>query len=125
MAIRDKMRKNAAPFLEPGEKIQVIFGAQTHDPYLGLIFAIFLFLNTYRVVVVTDRRILVCRSGKLTPTPAKEVLSELPRNTRIGTPSGRLWWRTEGLGEPLYIGRRYHKDVEQADKKRHTRTERP
>lgn len=123
MAIRDKMHKNAAPFLQPGEKIQVVFGAQTHSQYLVLIPVIFLALNSYRVVLVTDRRILVCRSGKFTTTPVKQVLSELPRKTRIGIPSG-LWWRTENLGGPLYISSRFHKDIEQADKKRHTRTER-
>jgi hypothetical protein len=120
MAIRDKMRKNATPLLQPGEKVQAVFGAQTNRHTLALIPAIFLALNSYRVVVVTDRRILVCRSGRFSTTPVKEVLHELPRRTMIGTPDG-LWWRTESLGEPLYIGVRFHNDIELADGKRHTR----
>jgi hypothetical protein len=47
-------------------------------------------------------------------TPVKQVLRELPRNIRIGPPSG-LWWRCVSLGERLYIHKRFHKDVNAAD----------
>jgi hypothetical protein len=115
MAIRDKMRANAAPHLQPGETVQAVFGAQTHSQYLFMISVfVLLLLSSYRVVVVTDRRILVCRSGKLSTTPVNEVLRELPRSTRIGPPSG-LWWKTETLGERLYVHKRFHKDVNAAD----------
>lgn len=115
MAIRDKMTANAAPFLDPGEKVQAVFGAQTTSAYFVLISVwIIIFANAYRVVVVTDKRILVCRSGRFSTTPVKEVLRELPRGTRIGPASG-LWWRCETLGEKLYVHKRFHKDVEAAD----------
>jgi hypothetical protein len=115
VALRDKLRANAAHVLQPGENIQSVFCAQTTSQYFALIsYWIILFSNAYRVVVVTDRRILVCSSGRVTMTPVKEVLRELPRNTRIGPPSG-LWWRCETLGEKLYINKRFHKDVNAAD----------
>ncbi|RKS73410.1 hypothetical protein BZB76_4100 [Actinomadura pelletieri DSM 43383] len=115
MAIRDKMRANAAHVLQPGENIQAVFGAQTTSQYLALVSLWILILaNSYRVVVVTDRRVLVCRSGRLRTTPVVEVLRELPRGTRIGPPSG-LWWRCETLGEKLYVHKRFHKDVNAAD----------
>jgi hypothetical protein len=115
MAIRDKMRKNAEPFLQPGETIQEVFGAQTTSQWFALIsYWIIIIKNSYRVIVVTDRRILVGRSGRMTTTPIKEVLRELPRSTRIGPASG-LWYKTEALGERMYIGKRFHKDVEAAD----------
>jgi hypothetical protein len=115
VAIRDKLRANAAPLLQPGETIQAVFCGQTTSQYFFLISIwILLLSNAYRVVVVTDRRILVCRSGRLRMTPVKEVLRELPRNTRIGPPSG-LWWRCESLGEKLYVHKRFHKDVNAAD----------
>jgi hypothetical protein len=115
VAVRDKMRANAAHLLQPGETIQAVFGAQTKSQYLAMLtYWILFFTNTYRVVVVTDRRILVCRSGRLTMTPVHEVLRELPRSTRIGPPSG-LWWRCATLGERLYIHKRFHKDVNAAD----------
>jgi hypothetical protein len=115
VAIRDKLRDNAAHLLQPGETIQSIFCAQTTSQYLALIsYWIILFANAYRVVVVTDRRILICSSGRLRMTPVKQILRELPRNIRIGPPSG-LWWRCESLGERLYIHKRFHKDVNAAD----------
>lgn len=115
MAIRDKLRANAAPFLQPGENVQAVFCGQTTSQYFALISVwIIILTNAYRVVVVTDRRILICRSGRFRMTPVKEVLRELPRATRIGPASG-LWWRSESLGERLYVHKRFHKDVAAAD----------
>ncbi len=70
--------------------------------------------DAYRVVVVTDRRILVCKSGRFRVTPVNEVVRELPRSTRIGPASG-LWYRCESLGQRLYINKRFHKDIAAAD----------
>jgi hypothetical protein len=115
MAIRDQMAANAAPLLQPGETIQAIFGAQTTSQYLSLIsYWIIVIKNSYRVVVVTDRRVLVCRAGRFRTTPVNEVLAELPRSTTIGEPHG-LWWRCESLGEKLYVHKRFHNDVRTAD----------
>jgi hypothetical protein len=105
LAIRDKLRENAAHHLQPGETIQSVFCAQTTSQYFALIsYWIILLSNAYRVVVVTDRRILVCKSGRLRMTPVND----------IGPPSG-LWWRCETLGERFYIHKRFHKDVNAAD----------
>ena len=115
MALRDKLRANAQHVLQPGETIQAVFCAQTKNQYFALIsYWIILFTNAYRVVVVTDRRILVCKSGRLRMTPVNEVIRELPRNTRIGPASG-LWWKSQTLGEQLYINKRFHKDIAAAD----------
>ena len=115
MALRDKLRSNAAHLLQPGETIQAVFCAQTVSAYFALIsYWIIILSNAYRVVVVTDRRIMVCRSGRFTITPVKSVENEVPRSTRIGEPSG-LWWPCDTLGQKLYIHRRFHKDVREAD----------
>jgi Bacterial PH domain len=115
MAIRDKLSKNATPLLQPGESIQSIFCAQTVSAYFALISIwIIVFSNAYRVIVVTDRRILVCRSGRFTMTPVKTVETEVPRATRLGEPNG-LWWPCDSFGRRLYIHKRFHKDVRQAD----------
>lgn len=146
MAIRDKMAKNVAPHLRPGETIQVVFGAQTHNPYLVFLLMLptlpfmigsltdddFLILvsfplmmlsvslilllsfkKTFRVVAVTDSRILVCRAG-LNGTSINEVLAELSRTTQIGPASG-MWWRCETLGERMYVAKRFLTDVAAAD----------
>ena len=115
MAIRDTIRTNAAQLLKPGEEIQAVIPAQTVSQYLALIsYWIIIFSNAYRVIVVTNQRILVCRSGRFRMSPVNDVLHELPRQTRIGPPTG-LWYRTESLGQPLYINRRFFKDVKAAD----------
>lgn len=115
MAIRDKLRSNAAHVLQPGETVQAIFCAQTASPYWALLsYWIVIFKNAYRVVIVTDRRIVVCRSGRLRTTPVNSVAGEFARATRIGPATG-LWYKCETLGERLYINRRYQKDVETAD----------
>jgi hypothetical protein len=115
MAIRDKLRSNAAPLLQDGESVQAVFTAQTASPYLALIsYWIVIFKNAYRVVVVTDRRILVCRAGRASVTTVKGVVGEFPRATRIGPPTG-IWYKCDALGERLYIHKRFHKDVEAAD----------
>lgn len=117
MALRDKMRANAQPHLEPGETIQVVFGSQTHSQWLiaftGLITG--LLFNRYVLVVVTDRRIFLGKSGALTMSKCSEVLASLPRQTQIGPASG-LWHKTESLGRKLYIHRRFHSDVADADR---------
>lgn len=114
MAIRDTIRANAQHVLQPGEQIQEVIPAQTTSQWFALIsYWIIIFSNAYRVIVVTDRRILVCRSGRFRQTIVGEVLHEVPRATRIGPPSG-LWYRCDNLGERLYIGKRFHKDVKQA-----------
>jgi hypothetical protein len=111
MAIRDKIAANAQPHLQPGEQIQGVFSAQTMSQWwILLTIFILLFGNRYRPVVATDRRILVFDSGRWTTTQAKSLVRELPRQTPLGEPSG-LWWRTESLGERLYVHKRYHKDV--------------
>jgi hypothetical protein len=115
MAIGNKLRNNAQPLLQPGEKIQAIFPAQTVSQYLSLIsYWIIIFSNAYRVVVATDRRILICKSGRFRISPVRAVLSELPRQIQIG-PAHGLWYKTDSLRETLYINRRFHKDIAAAD----------
>jgi hypothetical protein len=115
MAIRDKLRSNAAHLLQPGENVQTVFTAQTASPYWALLsYWVIVFKNAYRVVVVTDRRIIVCKSGRLSTTPVNDVVRELPRATRIGAPSG-VWFKCDSLGERLYVHKRFHKDVVAAD----------
>jgi hypothetical protein len=64
--------------------------------------------------VVTDRRILVCQAGRMSQTTIKGVMRELPRGTRIGPASG-LWYKSETLGERIYIHKRFHSDINTAD----------
>ena len=118
MAIRDKMVTKAQPYLQPGEQVQAVFAGQKINQWWVMLSAlILLFGNEYRTVVVTDRRILVLRGTRWTQTTIKGVLAELPRGTLIGPASG-LWWKCTSLGAPLYVHKRFHKDVLAADTQR-------
>ena len=115
IAIRDKIAANVQSHLSPGEQIQAVIPAQTFSGWwAALSWLIVLFKNSYRAVVATDRRILVFDTGKMTMGTPKRLLRELPRATRIGPASG-LWYKTEALGEKLYVHKRFHKDVAAAD----------
>jgi hypothetical protein len=115
MAIRDRIRANASPLLQAGEEIQAVIPAQTVSAYYALISIwLIMLLDGHRVVVVTNRRIFLCSSGRISIARVRAVLAQLPRHTAIGPPRG-LWYRTDALGERLYINRRFHKDVLAAD----------
>ena len=116
MALRDSMRESAAQYLRPGESIQAIFGAQTASQWLAALTGVFVFLglNPYRIVVVTEQRILILDAGKTSMKRARGVVTELPRSTRLGPGSG-VWHQVPAGNEKLRVHRRFFKDIETAD----------
>jgi hypothetical protein len=116
VALRDSMRDSAAPYLQPGETIQAVFGAQTASQYLAILTGVFVFLglNHYRMFVVTPQRVLVLDTGKVSMKKARGVVAELPRSTRLGPASG-LWHVIPVNSEKLRVHRRFHKDIQTAD----------
>lgn len=116
MALRDSMRDSAAPYLQPGETVQVVFGAQTASQWLAALTGIFVFLglNRYRIFVVTPSRVVVLDAGKVSMKKARGVVAELPRSTRLGPGSG-LWHVIPVGEEKLRVHRRFFKDLETAD----------
>lgn len=116
MALRDSMRDSAAQYLRPGEPVQAVIGAQTASQWLAALtgFFVFLSLNRYRILAVTPDRILVLDAGKTSMKRARGVVTELPRSTRLGPPTG-LWHRIQAGGETLRVHRRFFKDIESAD----------
>ena len=106
---------DAQTYLLDGEVIQASFDALATRKIWVLRIKDF----AARVVVVTNRRILVFRSGGVRTSKIKSLVSVLPRETAIGPLSGhRLssWNRTESLGERLFIHSRYAEDVELSDR---------
>jgi hypothetical protein len=116
MALRDSMRETAAPYLQPGEPVQAVFGAQTASQYMvaltGVIF--FFLVNKYRIVVATPQRILVLDGGRWSQKKARGVVVELPRSTRLGPASG-VWHVIPVGDEKLRVHRRFFKDIQAAD----------
>jgi hypothetical protein len=116
MALRDSMRQSAAPYLQPGEPVQAVFGAQTHSQWLAPLtgFIVFRFINRYRIGVVTPGRILILDAGGSSMKKAQGVVTELPRSTRLGPGQGA--WHVIGAGTgKLRVHRRFYKDLAAAD----------
>src|ERR1700678_2506573 len=86
------MRASAAQYLQPGEPIQAVIGAQTASQYLAALTGVFVFLglNRYRIIAVTPTRIVVLDAGKTSMKRARGVVTELPRSTRLGPATG-MW----------------------------------
>jgi hypothetical protein len=63
-----------------------------------------------RVVLMTDRGVVVLEYGRFGRVQPTRVLARLPAGTRLGPLSG-LWARTELAGERLWIQRRWHRDA--------------
>ncbi len=116
MALRDSMRDSAAQYLQPGETIQAVIGAQTASQWLAGLTGMFVFLslNKYRMIVVTPSRIAVLDTGKVSMKKARGMVAELPRSTRLG-PGAGLWHQIPAGGETLRVHRRFFKDIETAD----------
>jgi hypothetical protein len=116
MALRDTMRSSAAQFLNPGEQIQAVIGAQTASQWLAALTGIFVFLgfNHYRILAVTPNRIVVLDAGKARMSTARGVVMELPRATRLGPGTG-MWHKIPAGDQTLRVHRRFYKDIETAD----------
>lgn len=116
LGVREKIRSKVAPMLDAGEQIQEVFPATTMGLLMTALLDRILFFmpSTHRIVVVTDRRIAVFRSGKFTQGNPKKLLRSVPRNTKIGPPKG-VTYKTKVLGEKMFVHKRFHKDVENAD----------
>jgi len=116
MSLRDSMRDSAIPFLQPGEQVQAVFGAQTASQYIAGLAGIFVFLglNRYRIFAVTPTRIVVLDAGKTSMKTARGVVTVLPRSTRLGPATG-MWHKIPVGDETLRVHRRFYKDIETAD----------
>jgi hypothetical protein len=110
------MRDSAAPHLQPGEPVQAVFAGQTASQWLAALTGVFVFLgvNRYRIFVVTPDRILVLDVGKTSMKKARGVVTQLPRQTRLG-PAAGLWHRIPAGSETIRVHRRFFTDIETAD----------
>jgi hypothetical protein len=110
------MASSAAPYLQPGEPVQAVIGAQTASQWLAGLTGVFVFLglNRYRILAVTPTRIVVLDAGKVSMKKARGVVLELPRSTRLGPGTG-IWHVIPAGNEKLRVHRRFFKDIEAAD----------
>jgi hypothetical protein len=104
MALQDHLKKSAAKVLPPGEQIQAVIATQTFHPMLilGGVLWVFLAGGRYRLVVATDRRIVVLKTKLISYRHAVGILAEIPRST----PLGPVGWPPASItvnGERLYV----------------------
>lgn len=120
------------PRLEPGESVKRFVFAQTMNPLwsfamvpmyvalgpfhrspslfivIGVVFVVLIVLGstvlkrTGRIVVITDRRVLVWATIGVFGR-GQEFLRELPPGITIGSASGNWWNSFDTLGERLYL----------------------
>lgn len=115
MGVREKIGAAAAPFLQEGEVVQTAFGAMGTNPMWSLLsYWIIIAKDANRAVVVTDRRIILAKTSRARWSKFKEIVAEVPRSTKLGEPSG-MNWKNETFGQPIWIHKRFHKDVREAD----------
>ncbi|MET7484711.1 hypothetical protein [Streptomyces sp. NPDC005538] len=67
-------------------------------------------LTTRRVVLATDRGLVVLEYGRFGGVKPSGVVARLPKGTGIGTLSG-TWARTELAGERLWVHKKWHGDA--------------
>jgi hypothetical protein len=140
MAPRDRLRESVWSFVGAGDDVQAVIPAQGRiSPwwtFVGIVVAMTtagaldvqplvaglfggagvlipqLFM-TRRIVVATDREILLLESG-FSGLRARKVVARLPRSTRLGRPKG-FFARIQVGGEKLYVHKTHHRDLIAAD----------
>lgn len=114
VSMRDKMIKNAQPFLQPGEQVQAIFEGRVHQHNIKSALMPTAFRHEFVTVAVTDKRILVLDSGRAASGRAKSVMAELPRATPLGPPKGRVHQiRTPEIR--INVVKKWHKEIKASD----------
>ena len=139
MNTRENIIAKAAPLLEPGEVVAhvvraldgrlnrwlgvaiafvvafALASAVLRIPILGVVlfFALFTSLFPRRIILATDRALVVVQGGRWRFTP-RRVLDRLDIDTRIGPLQG--FWRSTTLnGRRLYVVPRSYPEVHAAD----------
>lgn len=102
VAVRDRLRKDAAQYLEEGEQVQAVFYAKRPTMEYN-----------DRAVVATDRRLLLLELNFF--GRARGLVGEVPRKTRLGPCSGFMH-PIDAFGTRLAINRRFFKDATEADR---------
>jgi hypothetical protein len=128
MSLVDRTRARAQAVLDPDETLQAAFAAQTWQPtWAAGIFFTFgvetaviktLIKKPLRVVVVTDRRYIICLAGPLSRSKIRRVLEEAPRTRPLAQPHEGTWWTCQSFGKQMWVHKRFFDEVRTADRLR-------
>ncbi len=68
----------------------------------------------YRVIGITDRAVLLCRARALRPAKPVQLIERLSHGNRF-TPTGTFWGQVQVGPERLWVHRRFHETLANAD----------
>lgn len=86
------------------------------SPYWALLATVIvLFGAKYRVIAVTDKQVHVFKQSMWKAGQPKELLSSHPAGTILSVSEAKLWGKLHLGGERLWVHRRFHGDVSQAN----------
>ncbi|MEC3918805.1 hypothetical protein [Nocardia sp. CDC160] len=117
---RPDLVERAAPFLPAGSEIRQAFIGQAAPNFafflITYLTGLTMFWIEYRCVAITSDAIYVLDSTKFSggATP-RRLLGTMPRHTRLGPVSGR-WAQVSLLGERHWVHKRFHAQIESADR---------
>jgi hypothetical protein len=115
MSLRGVLRQDAEQkYLAAGERVQEAMLAVTIRPLLYPLGWLLLSRDAYRAVICTNRRILLCKVDHATGC-LEGLVQTKDRRTRLGPPRTPLMHRISVFAYPVYVGRRFYKDVRRAD----------
>lgn len=114
MKPRESLRKSAASYLKPGETIQAVIIAHTASLSRQMMLGTYAG-DAYQGIIVTPDRILVLYLGKTPQSKPRHIVAQLPRSTRLGSPSG-LSHCIQVDGEKLWVSPLFFDDIRAADK---------
>jgi hypothetical protein len=115
MALRDRLIQRVTPRLQPNEQVQQVFLADAgKSPVLSLGFGLlgWILFAKPRIVAVTDQAVVVYKAN-FNGTSPKEELARLPRDSVVGQAKG-LWAKLQVGDAPMYVHKRFHKEVNAA-----------
>jgi len=123
MSLIDKVRVRSQALLEPGEIIEYVLPAEggwrppstavVLGAVLGLVsFPVVIALHRPRVIVATDRAIVILKTDWWVGTKPKSVLQRLPRNAPILIGRGQIFRKVLIGDTKLYVHRRRFKDLD-------------
>ncbi|MEC3952409.1 hypothetical protein VMT65_05115 [Nocardia sp. CDC153] len=117
---RADLVERSMPFLPVGSEIRQVFIGQAAPSFafflVTYLTGLTMFWIKYRCVAVTREAIYVLDSSKFSGgARPQQLLGTMSRRTRLGPVSGR-WGRVMLLGEQHWVHKRFHAQIEAADR---------
>jgi hypothetical protein len=117
VTLRDNILREAEQkYTARGETVQAVMMGITLRPLLlYTLWWLLLDRDSYRVIVCTDKRILLCKVDGVSHS-MESLIDVTERNVLLGPPRSLLMHRISAFSAPIYVARRFYKDIRRADR---------